>query len=231
LTGREEDAYFVSGETWLGVADGVGLWSFEGTKPGVFAQELVRNCERLIESSNCDGNAAVDTPLQLLVRSVSEAHSPGSSTLLISRFDGQALHVANVGDSRFIVIRDGVVYQKSSPMNHLFHFPHLIHNGDDPSSVAETYDIDLTEGDVIITATDGLFDNLYDEEISSIALKSISEDKSLEEIAASLAATAQEIGRSSAARTPHSDEAEAAGFSAGSGGRLDDVTVIVSRVE
>lgn len=29
LTGGE-DGYFISGNNWLGVADGVGQWSFEG---------------------------------------------------------------------------------------------------------------------------------------------------------------------------------------------------------
>lgn len=35
------------------------------------------------------------------------------------------------------------------------------------------YKIDLDEGDVIVTATDGLFDNLYEEEIASIVSKSL----------------------------------------------------------
>lgn len=35
------------------------------------------------------------------------------------------------------------------------------------------YKIALNEGDVIITATDGLFDNLYEQEIASIVSKSL----------------------------------------------------------
>lgn len=35
------------------------------------------------------------------------------------------------------------------------------------------YKIDLDEGDVIVAATDGLFDNLYEEEIASIVSKSL----------------------------------------------------------
>lgn len=49
----------------------------------------------------------------------------------------QALHVANVGDSGFIVVRNGAVYKRSSPMHHVFHFPLQIERGDDPSSLAE----------------------------------------------------------------------------------------------
>lgn len=36
----------------------------------------------------------------------------------------------------------------------------------------QRYSIDLDEGDVIVTATDGLFDNLYEQEITSIVTRS-----------------------------------------------------------
>lgn len=35
------------------------------------------------------------------------------------------------------------------------------------------YTIDLHDGDVIVTATNGLFDNLYEQEIASIISKSL----------------------------------------------------------
>lgn len=37
----------------------------------------------------------------------------------------------------------------------------------------QRYRIGLDEGDVIVTATDGLFDNLYQQEIASIVSKSL----------------------------------------------------------
>lgn len=39
--------------------------------------------------------------------------------------------------------------------------------------ILQTYSIDLDEGDVIIAATDGLFDNLYEQEITAIVSKSL----------------------------------------------------------
>ncbi|KAK6156899.1 hypothetical protein DH2020_011147 [Rehmannia glutinosa] len=196
LTGGE-DAYFIAGQTWLGVADGVGH----------------------------------KNPAELLNRSVAETHSSGASTVLIAQFDGQTLHVANVGDSGFIVLRHGAIYKRSSPMHHVFHFPLLIERGDEPSSLAEFYKIDLEEDDVIITASDGLLDNLYDQEISAIVMKSLAADKKLEEIAELLATKAQEIGRSASTRSPFADDAKAAGFAEYTGGKLDDVAVIVSVVQ
>ncbi|KAG5548532.1 hypothetical protein RHGRI_014025 [Rhododendron griersonianum] len=57
------------------------------------------------------------------------------------------------------------------------------------------YRIDLDEGDVIVTATDGLFDNLYDEEIASIISKSLPGNLKPEEIAEVLAVRAQGVGK------------------------------------
>ncbi|KAL7119419.1 hypothetical protein ACP275_02G061900 [Erythranthe tilingii] len=226
LTGGE-DAYFIAGQTWLGVADGVGQWSFQGTETGVYAQELVKNCEMVI--LNCKGDS-VNNPVELLKLGVSETGSAGSSTVLIARFDGQVLHVANIGDSGFIVLRRGDVYKRSSPMHHAFYFPRRIERGDDPSSLAELYTVDLAEEDVIITATDGLLDNLYDREISSIVDKSLADDKKPEEIAELLAREALERGGSAFGRSPFGDDAEVAGFTGYTGGKLDDVAVIVSVV-
>ncbi|KAK4476888.1 hypothetical protein RD792_016052 [Penstemon davidsonii] len=227
LTGGE-DAYFVAGETWLGVADGVSQWSLQGTSPGVYAQDLIRKCEKLVSDS--DDNS-MNRPVDLLNLGVSQTRSLGSSTVLIAKLDGEALHVANIGDSGFIVLRHGTVYKRCSPMLHVFHFPLHIERGDDPSHLAEVYQVDLEEEDVIITATDGLFDNLYDEEISSIVLKSLAADRKLGEIAELLGRKAQEVGGSESSRSPFGDNAKAAGYVRYRGGKLDDVTVIVSLVK
>ena len=40
----------------------------------------------------------------------------------------------------------------------------------------QKYDIDLQEGDVIVTATDGLFDNVYEEEVAGTVSKSLEAD-------------------------------------------------------
>ncbi|XP_060167827.1 probable protein phosphatase 2C 62 isoform X2 [Lycium barbarum] len=125
LTGGHE-AYFVASGKWLGVADGVGSWSLEGSDPGVYAQELMQNSEFIV--SQCDEDL-INDPKQVLNLSVTATDSPGSSTVLIARFDGKALHVANIGDSGFIVLRNGSVYRKSSPMLHEFNLPIQIEKG------------------------------------------------------------------------------------------------------
>ncbi|XP_028121778.1 probable protein phosphatase 2C 71 isoform X2 [Camellia sinensis] len=226
LTGGE-DAYYVATQ-WLGVADGVGQWSLEGINPGVYAQELMENCRKIVSQCN---SIPLSNPVEVLNQSALEAQSPGSSTILVAYFDGQALHVANIGDSGFIVIRNGAVFMKSSPMLYEFNFPYQIESGDDLSDLVEVYRIYLDEGDVIITATDGLFDNLYDQEISLVVSKSLQAKLKPEEIAEVLAMRAQEVGSTKACRSPFADAIQAAGYVGFTGGKLDDVTVIVSLVQ
>ncbi|KAJ8572535.1 hypothetical protein K7X08_009046 [Anisodus acutangulus] len=227
LAGGHE-AYFVARGKWLGVADGVGSWSLEGSDLGVYAQELMENSEFIVSQCYED---LINDPKQVLKLSVSATDSPGSSTVLIAHFDGKALHVANIGDSGFIVITNGSVYRKSSPMIHEFNFPIQIEKGDDPSQLLEEYKIELDEGDIIVTATDALFDNLYDQEIVSIVSRSLEADKSPQEIAEILATRVQEVGSSASGRSPFADAAQAAGYVGYTGGKRDDVVVIVSVVQ
>ncbi|KAL6179113.1 hypothetical protein ACLB2K_050629 [Fragaria x ananassa] len=226
LTGGE-DVYFVASGNWLGVADGVSQWSLEGINPGVYASELMENCERFL--SDCKG-ISLTKPEDILVRAAAQTKSPGSSTVLIAYFDGQAFHVANIGNSGFIIIRNGAVFKRSSPLIHGFNFPLQIVRGVDPSELMERYSIDLDEGDVIVTATDGLFDNLYEQEITSIVTKSFQKRMKLQDIAKFLATSAQEVGQSTSRRSPFADAVEASGYVGYTGGKLDDVTVIVSHV-
>ncbi|KAH0731961.1 hypothetical protein KY289_003149 [Solanum tuberosum] len=222
------EAYFIACGKWLGVADAVGSWSLEGSDPGVYAQELMQNSESIV--SQCDTDS-INDPKQVLNLSVSKTDSPGSSTVLIAHFDGKVLHVANIGDSGFIIVRNGSVYRKSSPMLHEFNFPIQIEKGDDPSQLLEEYKIELDEGDIIVTATDALFDNLYDQEIVSIVSRSLEADKSPQEIAEILATSVQQVGSSASGRSPFADAAQAAGYVGYTGGKRDDVAVIVSVVQ
>lgn len=53
----------------------------------------------------------------------------------------------------------------------------------------------------------------------------------LQEIAEILATAAQEVGRSRSSGSPFADAAQALGYVSYAGGKLDDVTVIVSLVQ
>uniref|UniRef100_A0A0A9FE58 Protein phosphatase n=1 Tax=Arundo donax TaxID=35708 RepID=A0A0A9FE58_ARUDO len=225
LTGGE-DAYFIACDGWFGVADGVGQWSFEGINSGLYARELMDCCKKFVENQGAPG---VRTE-EVLAKAADESRSPGSSTVLVAHFDGKVLHASNIGDSGFLVIRNGEIYKKSNPMTYGFNFPLQIEKGDDPLKLVQKYAIELQEGDVIVTATDGLFDNVYEEEVAAIVSKSLEADLKPTEISEFLAARAKEVGRSGFGSSPFSDAALSAGYLGYSGGKLDDVTVVVSIV-
>ncbi|XP_021680061.2 probable protein phosphatase 2C 62 isoform X2 [Hevea brasiliensis] len=86
LTGGE-DAYFVD-KNWLGIADGVGQWSLEGTNAGLYAQELINNCGKIVVDSK---STLITNPVQVLDKAAMETKSLGSSTALVAYFDGQAI--------------------------------------------------------------------------------------------------------------------------------------------
>ncbi|KAI3715783.1 hypothetical protein L6452_22770 [Arctium lappa] len=188
LTGGD-DAYFVAGSKWLGIANGVSQWSFEGTVPGVYAQELLRTCEEIVLDAS---SAPMSNPVELLCRGVKETNMSGSSNVLIANFNDQALHVANIGDTGFLIIRHGAIYKKSSPLLHEFHFSLQVDECDDPLQLVEEHRIELDEGDIIVSATDGLFDNLYERDIAMIVSKSLQAGMKPQEIANVLATRAQE---------------------------------------
>ncbi|CAN6285365.1 unnamed protein product [Urochloa humidicola] len=222
-----EDAYFIACDGWFGVADGVGQWSFEGINAGLYARELMDGCKKVVTETQ--GAPGMRTE-EVLAKAADEARCPGSSTVLVAHFDGQVLHASNIGDSGFLVIRNGEVYEKSKPMTYGFNFPLQIEKGDDPLKLVQKYAIDLQEGDAIVTATDGLFDNVYEEEVAGIVSKSLEADLKPTEIAEFLVARAKEVGRCGFGSSPFSDAALAAGYLGYSGGKLDDVTVVVSVV-
>ncbi|KAI4992996.1 hypothetical protein ZWY2020_007309 [Hordeum vulgare] len=222
-----EDAYFIACDGWFGVADGVGQWSFEGINAGLYARELMDSSKKIAMENQ--GPPGMRTE-EVLAKAAVEARSPGSSTVLVAHFDGQVLHVSNIGDSGLLVIRNGQVYTQTKAMTYGFNFPLQIENGVDPSRLVQNYAIDLQEGDAIVTASDGLFDNVYDHEVASIVSKSLEADRKPTEIAELLAARAKEVGRSGSGRSPFSDAALAEGYLGYSGGKLDDVTVVVSIV-
>eukprot|EP00894_Picocystis_sp_ML_P005001 jgi/Pico_ML_1/55518/g1193.t1 len=41
--------------------------------------------------------------------------------------------------------------------------------GSDPPQVSDVHDVKLQQGDMIVLGTDGLFDNIFDEEVAALA--------------------------------------------------------------
>lgn len=95
----------------------------------------------------------------------------GSSTacVLILNREDSTVYTANIGDSGFIIVREGQIIHRSEEQQHYFNTPFQLslpppghgHNvlSDSPES-ADTHSFPVLDGDVILVATDGVFDNV-----------------------------------------------------------------------
>ena len=85
------------------------------------------------------------------------------------------LTVANLGDSAILVIRDGSVLLRSKEQTHRFNCPYQLSlptpgygSITDSPTLADEYEISVKPGDIIVTGSDGLFDNLSDSVIIDV---------------------------------------------------------------
>ncbi|KAI3472243.1 hypothetical protein Pfo_029731 [Paulownia fortunei] len=207
---RGEDAHFFCEEAQvIGVADGVGGWARKGIDAGEYARELMRNAADAVR--DC-GPTDVD-PKQVLVEAFLNTKAQGSSTACIISLAGDLLRAANLGDSGFLVIRGGKTLYRSPVQQYSFNVPYQMGNSTSASpEEAEEMVVEVEGGDVIIAGTDGLFDNLFPEDI---------------EATVELWARRQSLDKTSA--TPF----EVAAYEAGVmhvGGKYDDITVVSAYV-
>lgn len=124
-----EDSWFVSSTPRaevLGVADGVGGWRDMGVDAGRFAKELMGCCCGRSEQEDFDGR----NPRSLLVSSYQELKDRddpvvGSSTACVVAMHRRdlTLYTANLGDSGFMVLRNGRVMHRSEEQTHDFNTP------------------------------------------------------------------------------------------------------------
>ncbi|XP_015964046.1 probable protein phosphatase 2C 80 [Arachis duranensis] len=223
-----EDAHFICREEQaIGVADGVGGWADVGVNAGLFAQELISNSVRAIQE---EPKGSFD-PKRVLEKAHSCTKSKGSSTACIIALTDKGLHAINLGDSGFIVVRDGSTIFRSPVQQHDFNFTYQLEsgNGGDLPSSAEVFVIPVAPGDVIVAGTDGLFDNLYNNEISAVVVHAVRAGLEPQVTAQRIAALARERALDKTRLSPFAAAAQEAGFRY-YGGKLDDITVVVSYI-
>ncbi|KAJ1419720.1 PPM-type phosphatase domain [Sesbania bispinosa] len=223
-----EDAHFIcSEEQAIGVADGVGGWADLGVNAGYYSRELMSNSVDAIQE---EPKGSID-PARVLEKAHSSTKAQGSSTACIIALTDQGLNAINLGDSGFMVVRDGCTIFRSPVQQHDFNFTYQLENGsngDLPSS-GQVFTIPVAPGDVIVAGTDGLFDNLYNNEITAVVVHAIRAGLSPQVTAQKIAALARQRALDKDRQTPFSTAAQDAGFRY-YGGKLDDTTVVVSYI-
>ncbi|KAM5372843.1 hypothetical protein ACJZ2D_007300 [Fusarium nematophilum] len=189
------DAFFVSrindsGSVAFGVADGVGGWVDSGVDPADFSHGFCDYMALAAHEHQTDAEPPL-TARRLMQKgydAICQDRSlrAGGSTacVAIAGADG-TLDVANLGDSGFLQLRLNGVHTYSEPQTHAFNTPFQLSLV--PPSVAARMaafggaqlsdlprDADVTQhslrhGDVLVFATDGVLDNLFNQDILRIA--------------------------------------------------------------
>lgn len=93
----------------------------------------------------------------------------------------------------------------------------------------QVFTVPVASGDVIVAGTDGLFDNLYNNEVTAIVVHAIRAGLGPQVTAQKIAALARQRALDKNRQTPFSTAAQDAGYRY-YGGKLDDITVVVSYV-
>ena len=97
------------------------------------------------------------------------------------------------------------------------------------SVFGQVFTIPVAPGDVVIAGTDGLFDNLYNNEVTAVVVHAMRAGLGAQVTAQKIAALASQRAQDKNRQTPFSTAAQDAGFRY-YGGKLDDITVFVSYI-
>ncbi|XP_047991144.1 protein phosphatase PTC7 homolog [Leguminivora glycinivorella] len=242
-----DDAWFSSqfhNADVIGVADGVGGWRAYGIDPGEFSSYLMKTCERLVQM----GHFKLSEPADLLAKSyyeLLEHKKPilGSSTACVMILDRteSVMRAANIGDSGYMVVRGGRVVHRSHEQQHYFNTPYQLslpppgHDrnvlSDSPES-ADTSEFPVECGDVILVATDGVFDNVPEPVLLAEMrrAKTLAGDSPrLQAVANSIAWMARNLSFDGCYMSPFAKSARQNGIDA-IGGKPDDITVLLAIV-
>lgn len=169
-------------------------------------------------------------PLKVLQAAYDQTRVPGSSTALVIVLAKSGLCAANVGDSGFYVLRDGAVFFRSPSQQHGFNFPYQLGGGQsDRPRDAQLFRLPVRPGDVVVAATDGVLDNVFDEDLTTTVNTALAQGLGPETAARRLAQLARDKSNDQVGLSPFAMAARDAGYWY-RGGKLDDVTVVVSLV-
>jgi len=156
----------------------------------------------------------------------------GASTAVVASIgDDDTLRAVNLGDSVLMVIREGKISARAKETIHYFDCPfQLSDESPDRPRNGSVLQTPLKKGDLIIAGSDGIFDNLNDDQICEIVSKN--NKGSISKVAQQLVSESRKISKDPNAATPYARMAKRnnySGYSMGVGGKLDDISCVVVR--
>ena len=175
----------------LMVADGVGGWTNRGVDPGLYSKALCKKAGELF-----DQDSGKELKQILTEADQANPHKQGSSTAVMAKLHPGStfMQTCNLGDSGYMIIRpklDGRLEKvfRSQEQQHFFNCPYqcgamqpstidtLIRKGLDIdqtklTSYAQVEAHEIQHNDIIVLGSEGVFDNLFDEQIMRECIQS-----------------------------------------------------------
>jgi len=236
-----EDAFFLQERASVfGVFDGVGGWASQGVDAGAFSRALSENTAAQFSGPRVAAALSAAHLKKALDDGLRKVKVLGSCTACLACVDcsSSTLSAINLGDSGFRLFRsDGEpssgsrrklrLETASRSQQHYFNCPLQLGGGSsDRPRDADPYTHSVQPGDLVLLATDGVLDNLFDDEIAEL----LSAGGTAQQLSARVAKYARQLSFDHQRRSPFTVEAERMGISNMLGGKVDDVTVLLLKV-
>ncbi|EJS43440.1 ptc7p [Saccharomyces arboricola H-6] len=254
-----EDNYFATSnnihDIFAGVADGVGGWAEHGYDSSAISRELCKKMDEISTAlSEGSSKELFLTPKNIMGAAYSKIKDEkivkvGGTTAIMAHFppDGK-LQVANLGDSWCGVFRDSKLVFQTEFQTVGFNAPYqlsiipeqMLEEAErkggkyilNTPADADEYSFQLKKNDVVFLATDGVTDNIATEDIERFLRDNSAETKN------ELQLLSQEFVKNvvSLSKDPNYPSVFAQEISKltgknYSGGKEDDITVVIVRVE
>lgn len=241
------DDAVVSSPYYIGVADGVGAWNTRPQGHAALWSRLILHFWALeveqqvlrFNSSSYEDNSLLSpiSALQASYKTTTAITKPspflGTTTACLALLlPPNTLLLTNVGDSQAFVFRpsEGKFIARTEEQWHWFDCPRQLgtNSPDTPEGVGKVVDVQVEEGDLVLVATDGLMDNLWETEVVQELTQWVEAGEGEEQMAEKLVQKAKSVAGDPWGLSPYMERAVEQGLGI-EGGKWDDISVVVAQ--
>jgi protein phosphatase PTC7 len=222
-----EDAVFCKGRTF-GVFDGVsGADKLDGVP--LYSKTMAKLCAGQIDK---DQSLTIPEMTKLLTDVVVKCNkrATGATTAVLASIGPDGfLRALNIGDSGCVVIRDNKIVARTKEIQHFYECPYQFSEiSPDSPRDGTKLNFELVAGDVLVAASDGVFDNLDDSSLIEVVASMPAAKPN--QLAKKIADQARKVSLDPKAQTPYAKNAKVnknPDYQDGVGGKVDDVSCVV----